>query len=176
MDAPAMWRIVEGGLDDPRVIELVNFHVTTARAQTARGSAHALEAAGLQSSDVTFWTIWNGNLLLGFGALKRLSADHGEVKSMHTAQAMRGRGVARAMLHHIIAVARRRNMTRLSLETGSWDYFRPAHALYHKHGFVECPPFADYRPDANSRFMTLELHHGPEIDIPTTTPQSRKAG
>ena len=153
----ATWRIVEGGLDDQRVIDLINIHVTTARSQTALDSAHALQVGGLRSPEISFWTIWNGDALLGFGALKRLSADHGEIKSMHTAQAMRGRGVARAMLRHIIAAARQRHMARLSLETGSWDYFRPAHALYRSHGFIECVPFADYRPDPNSLFLTLEL-------------------
>ena len=81
--------------------------------------------------------------LLGMGALKRLSADHGEIKSMHTAQAMRGKVWRRAMLRHIIATARARGMSRLSLETGSWEYFNPARELYRSHGFVECPPFAE---------------------------------
>jgi putative acetyltransferase len=94
---------------------------------------------------------------LGIGALKRLSADHGEVKSMHTAQSVRGRGVGSAILRYIIATARARGMSRLSLETGSWAYFRPAHALYASHGFVECPPFADYVSDPNSIFMSLDL-------------------
>jgi putative acetyltransferase len=158
IDASAIWRIVEGGLADQRVIDLINIHVTTARSQTASGSAHAMQVGGLQSPDIAFWTIWDGDALLGFGALKRLSADHGEIKSMHTARAVRGRGVARAMLRHIIAVARQRRMARLSLETGSWDHFRPAHALYRSHGFVECPPFGDYGADQNSLFMTLELN------------------
>jgi putative acetyltransferase len=160
MHTPATWRIVEGGLDDPRVIALVKIHVTTASAHTAPGSVHAFEIGALQSPDITFWTIRDGEVPLGVGALKQLSADHGEIKSMHTAQAMRGKGVARAMLRHIIAAARLRGMTRLSLETGSWDFFRPAHALYRSHGFVDCPPFADYRSDPNSLFMTRELGPG----------------
>ena len=101
--------------------------------------------------------MWEDETLLGCGALKRLSADHGEVKSMHTAQAMRRRGAGSAMLRHLIAAARADGMSRLSLETGSWDYFRPAQALYRSHGFVECPPFADYVLDPNSVFMTLDL-------------------
>jgi putative acetyltransferase len=94
---------------------------------------------------------------LGVGALKRLSADHGEIKSMHTAQSMRGKGAGSAMLRHIIATARVRGMSRLSLETGSWEYFRPAQAFYRRHGFVECPPFADYVLDPNSVFMSLDV-------------------
>jgi putative acetyltransferase len=96
-------------------------------------------------------------MLLGMGALKRLSADHGEIKSMHTVQSMRRRGAGSAMLYHIIATARASGISRLSLETGSWDYFQPAHTLYRNHGFVECQPFADYVLDPNSVFMSLEL-------------------
>jgi putative acetyltransferase len=150
-------RIVEGGLDDPRVIELLRVHLIRARAETAPGSAHALDLSGLRSPDVTFWSAWEGDLVAGVGALKQLSADHGEVKSMHTAEEMRRRGVGAAILRHIIAAARSRGISRLSLETGSWPYFAPARALYMRHGFVECPPFGDYRPDPNSVFMTLEL-------------------
>jgi putative acetyltransferase len=156
-EKPAMMRIIQGDFSDPRVIALLETHLISARAETAPGSAHALDLIGLQSPDVSFWTIWEDEALLGIGALKRLSADHGEVKSMHTAQSVRGRGVGSAILRHIIATARARGMSRLSLETGSWEYFRPAHALYASHGFVECPPFADYVSDPNSIFMSLDL-------------------
>lgn len=108
---------------------------------------------------MTFWSAWEGDEVVGVGALKRLSADHGEVKSMHTAESARGRGVGSAMLRHIMAAARARGMSRLSLETGSWRYFEPARALYARHGFVECGPFGEYREDANSMFMTLVLEH-----------------
>jgi putative acetyltransferase len=150
-------QITPGDLTDQRVIDLLLYHFTSARAQTAPGSAHALDLAGLQSRDITFWTAWEGETLVAIGALKQLSADHGEVKSMHTATAARRKGVGSAMLQHIIAHARSRGTSHLSLETGSWDYFRPAIALYRKHGFVECPPFAGYVPDTNSIFMTLDL-------------------
>ena len=149
--------IAEGGLDDPRVIELLRTHLVRAAAETAPGSAHALDLSGLRAPEVTFWSAWEDGALAGVGALKQLSADHGEVKSMHTAEAARRRGVAAALLRHIIAAARSRGMSRLSLETGSWPYFAPARALYARHGFVECAPFGDYRPDPNSVFMTLAL-------------------
>ena len=149
--------IVEGGLDDPRVIDLLHTHLVRARAETAPGSAHALDLSGLRTPEVTFWSAWEGDTVVGVGALKRLSADHGEVKSMHTAEAARGRGVGSAMVRHITAAARARGMSRLSLETGSWAYFAPARALYARHGFVECGPFGEYRVDPNSVFMTLEL-------------------
>jgi putative acetyltransferase len=150
-------RIITGDFSDARVLELLRIHLTSSRANTAPGSAHALDIAGLQSPDVSFWTIWEGETLLGCGALRRHGAEHGEIKSMHTAQAARRTGVGSAMLRHIIATARARGMARLSLETGSWDYFAPARALYASHGFVECGPFADYVLDPNSVFMTLEI-------------------
>lgn len=150
-------RIIAGDLDDPRVTALLHVHLLTARAETAPGSAHALDLTGLRSPDIRLWTIWDRDTLAGVGALKRLSADHGEVKSMHTAEAMRGHGAGRAMLAHIIAAAREAGMSRLSLETGAWDFFRPAHALYRSHGFVDCPAFGDYVPDRNSLFFTLSL-------------------
>jgi putative acetyltransferase len=149
--------ITPGDLNDPRVVDLLRIHLASARAQTAPGSAHALDLDGLRSPDISFWTIWEDGELLGTGALKRLSPDHGEVKAMHTAQAARRRGVGTAMLRHIIASARNSGMSRLSLETGFWAYFRPALALYRSHGFTECPPFADYAPDPNSVFLSLDL-------------------
>lgn len=153
-------RIIPGDLDDPRVAELLRLHLARARAQTAPGSAHALDLSGLRSPDVRVWTAWDGGALAGVGALKRLAPDHGEVKSMHTAEAMRGRGAGSAMLRHIVAAARADGLARLSLETGSWAYFEPARALYRRHGFAECPPFGPYAPDPNSVFMTLDLRGG----------------
>ncbi|WBO23498.1 GNAT family N-acetyltransferase [Sphingomonas abietis] len=153
-------RIVRGDFGDPQVVALLDVHVTTARAKTAHGSAHALDLTALQSPDIAFWTTWEGEILLGCGALKRLSATHGELKSMHTAQAARRRGAGAAMLAHLIAEARAAGLTRLSLETGAWDFFIPARALYARHGFVACAPFEGYKPDPNSVFMTQEL--GPQ--------------
>lgn len=166
--------IVEGGLDDPRVVELLHTHVDTARAVTPPGSSHALDLDGLRSPHIIFFSAWERSghpvdpavvirpvdTLLGVGALKRLSAVYGEVKSMHTAAVARRRGVGTAVLRHIMAAARAKGMRRLSLETGSFAHFAPAVALYRTHGFAECPPFGDYRPDPNSLFMTLELPAG----------------
>jgi putative acetyltransferase len=153
-----MMRIIPGDFSDARVLDLVRLHSTTARAETAPGSAHALDLAGLKAPEISLWTIWDGATLIGMGALKRLSADHGEVKSMHTLASMRRTGAGTAMLRHIIAAARASGMSRLSLETGSWDYFRPARAFYRRHGFMDCPPFGEYLPDLNSVFMSLDLN------------------
>lgn len=150
-------QIVPGGLDDARVVGLLQAHVANARAVSPPGSSHALDLAGLKAPGLQFWSAWDGETLLGVGALKRLDAGHGEVKSMHTAAAARRRGVGSAMLAHIVAAAREAGMARLSLETGAMDYFRPAREMYARHGFVPCPPFGDYKPDLASVFMTLAL-------------------
>ena len=150
-------RIEEGGLEDPRVLDMVRAHARRAREETGRGSAHALDPSVLLGPDVTFWSVWDGDEVLGVGALKRIGEDHAEVKSMYTAEAARGRGVGTALLRHMTAWARAHGITRLSLETGAWPYFAPARALYARNGFVPCPPFGDYRADPNSVFMTRAL-------------------
>jgi putative acetyltransferase len=157
-------RLIEGGLEDPRVVALLDVHVTRARGETQRGSAHALDVAELRAPDVTFWSAWEGEEVVGVAALRRLTAEHGEIKSMHTAEAARGRGVGSALLARIMAMARELGMTRLSLETGAWPYFLPARALYARHGFVECEPFGAYRPDPNSVFMTRTLGNDDDPD------------
>ena len=151
-------KITDGGLDNARVQTLLAHHFAMARAETAPGSAHALDLSGLKSPDVHFWSAWDGEHLVAIGALKRLTESHGEIKSMHTEQSRRRVGAGSAMLRHIMDRARQMGLSRLSLETGSWPYFAPARALYQRHGFVECPPFGSYRADPNSVFMTLELH------------------
>lgn len=157
MTAIADVAIVEGGLDDPQVIALLKYHLETNQAQSPPDSCHALDAARLKSNDIVFWSAWDGERLMGVGALKALGPEHGEIKSMHTAKEARRRGVGAALLQKIIATARDRGMARLSLETGSQDYFLPARALYAQHGFSECGPFADYSLDQNSVFMTREI-------------------
>jgi len=149
--------IVPGDLTDARVIALLEYHLTTALAQSPRESCHAFDVSALQRPEVSFWASWDGEELLGVGALMDLGGGHGEVKSMHTATAARGRGVGSAMVRHLVALARERGFRRLSLETGSMGYFAPARALYARHGFVECEPFGDYVLDPNSVFMTLDL-------------------
>ena len=144
-------------LQGPEIAALLQAHLDNSALHSPPESVHALDLDRLRRPEVTFWTAWDGRDLMGCGALKRLDAGHGEVKSMHTAEAARGRGVGSAMLRHIMAAAAARGMSRLSLETGSWAYFAPARALYARHGFVECAPFGNYREDANSIFMTLEI-------------------
>ena len=157
LEMPVSIEIRDGGIDDPQVQDLLRHHLATARAETGNGSAHALEVDALRSTDMSFWSAWEGGRLLGVGALKRLSETHGEVKSMHTDKSYRRSGVGSALLGHIISVASASGIGRLSLETGAWPYFEPARTFYKNHGFAKCAPFADYKLDENSVFMTLDL-------------------
>jgi putative acetyltransferase len=152
-----MLRIVEGGLDDPRVIAMLKFHFDTNIAVTPAGSAHVFDVSRLKAPDISFWSAWDKDTLMGTGALKRMDDDNGEVKSMHTLETSRRSGVGQGMLLHIIDAAYAIGLKTLWLETGSFDFFAPARALYAKHGFVVCGPFAGYKPDKNSTFMNLEL-------------------
>lgn len=146
-----------GDLDDPRILALLRHHFDKCHEVTPPGSAHVFDVSRLKAPDVDFFAAWDGETLLGVGAVKYLDAAHGEVKSMHTSEAARRRGVGAAILQHIIAVAKVKGVTRLSLETGSFGYFEPAVALYKANGFVECPPFGSYKPDPNSTFLTRTI-------------------
>lgn len=149
--------IVPGGFDDPRILALLRHHFERCHEVTPPGSAHVFDVSRLNSPDVDFWAAWEGDELLGVGAMKQLGQRHGEVKSMHTSEAARRRGVGSAILRHIIATARAKGLKRLSLETGAFGYFKPAAALYRAHGFRDCEPFGNYKPDPNSIFLTLEI-------------------
>ena len=146
-----------GDLTDPRVIRLLTDHLDDMFATSPAESVHALDVSGLSVPEVAFWTIGEGDELLGCVALKELDPAHGELKSMRTDGAARGRGLGARLLEHVLAEAARRGYRRVSLETGSQDFFRPARTLYAKYGFVECGPFADYVVDPHSVFMTLEI-------------------
>jgi putative acetyltransferase len=149
--------IRDGDLADARIIALLQAHLARCRAESPPESTHALDVSGLRQPGIGFWAAWEGEILLGVGALAELAPDHGEVKSMHTSATARRRGVARLMLGHILASATARGYRRVSLETGSMDYFAPARALYRSRGFRECAPFGQYVEDPNSLFMTLAL-------------------
>jgi len=144
-------------LTDPAVVALLDGHVAQLRSISPPESSHALDLDGLRTPGVTFWVARDGDEVLGCGALTEVAPGHGEVKSMRTAPTAQRRGVARAVLGEILAEARRRGLARLSLETGSAEFFAPARALYAAHGFTECGPFGRYRLDPHSIFMTLEL-------------------
>jgi putative acetyltransferase len=147
-------------VDDPRtpdIRELLARHLAHMRSQSPPDNVFALDLAGLLDPAVTLYSYRRDGVLLAIGALKHLDDQHGEVKSMHTAEATRGAGIGRAMLTHLIAVASDRGYQRVSLETGTMAGFAPARALYASAGFTECGEFADYQPSPHSTFMWLSL-------------------
>lgn len=150
-------RIVVDDLSGPRIAAFLDEHVRQMRAITPLESKHALDLDGLRRPEVTFWSVLDGDEVAGCGAIRRLDAGHAELKSMRTAPERKRSGIASLLLGHIIAEAERMGFARLSLETSAADFFLPARKLYEKFGFVYCEPFADYRPDSNSVFMTREL-------------------
>ncbi|WP_408899545.1 GNAT family N-acetyltransferase [Nocardioides sp. R1-1] len=147
-------------IDDPRrpdVLALLEEHLADMYATSPAESVHALDPDALTRPEIAFWSARDGATLLGCAALRRISAEHAEIKSMRTATAARRRGVAGRLLDHVLAEARERGHSRVSLETGTEDYFAPARALYLSRGFVECGPFEGYSLDPNSVFLTLTL-------------------
>jgi putative acetyltransferase len=147
-------------VEDPRspdVAALLARHLRFSLAQTPAEYSFALGQDGLADEAVTLFTLREHGTLLGIGAIKQLGPHDAEIKSMHTAEAARGRGIGRALLTHLVEVARSRGCRRVSLETGTTEGFAPARALYAATGFVPCGPFADYRPSDHNLFMTMDL-------------------
>lgn len=150
-------KIVVDDLSGAEIAEFLDEHVREMRSLTPLESKHALDLDGLRGPEITFWSVFDGDALIGCGAIKRLDAAHAELKSMRTAPRRKRAGVGSRLLEHIIAEATRMGFTELSLETGSADFFLPARRLYEKFGFDYCPPFADYELDPHSVFMTRTL-------------------
>lgn len=149
--------IVVDDLSGPEIAAFLEEHIREMRATTPPESKHALDLDGLRRPEVTFWSVRDGGVIVACGAIKALDDVHAEVKSMRTAAARKRSGVASLLLGHLITEAARMGFTRLSLETGSAAFFAPARSLYEKFGFTYCEPFADYRPDPLSVFMTRTL-------------------
>jgi putative acetyltransferase len=144
-------------LSGPEIAALLREHLEFTAVHSPPESRHALDLDALRGPDVTFWSVWQGAELVGCGAIRELDPHHGEIKSMRTASGHQRKGVAAALLEHMLEVARRRGYRRLSLETGSMDAFAPARALYARFGFEPCGPFSAYALDRNSVFMTRVL-------------------
>ena len=144
-------------LASPQVIGLLQTHLQNMALHSPPESVHALDLAGLRRPEITFWGVWQGDALMGCGAIKELDPRHGEIKSMRTAAAHLRKGVAASLMRHILAEAQRRSYRRLSLETGSAAAFAPARGLYARFGFEPCGPFADYVEDPHSVFMTKPI-------------------
>lgn len=151
------YSIREDDLTGPEVAGLLRLHLSEMHQWSPACSVHAMPIERLRAPDVTFFTAWDGDRLAACGAIKQLDARHGELKSMRADPAYRGKGAGRAVLDHLLAVARARGYTRVSLETGRPDPFLPARRLYEANGFGECEPFGDYVADDFSICMTREL-------------------
>lgn len=149
--------IQSADLDSPEFAALIDTHAELMLSLSPPGSCHFLPMDGLRTPDVTVWEMRDDGVLVGCGALQELSATHGEIKSMHMRSQRRGSGLGRKMLDHILSEARARGYTRLSLETGSMDGFKPSRTLYQSCGFEVCSPFGTYVEDPNSVFMSRTL-------------------
>jgi putative acetyltransferase len=150
-------KILLDDLSGAGIAKFLEEHIRDMKDVSPPESKHALDLEGLRKPDITFWTMLDGDRIVGCGALKELDETHAEVKSMRISSARRRKGMGSRMLRHIIREAKKRGYRRLSLETGSMPFFEPARKLYEKYGFTYCGPFSNYQEDPNSVFMTIEL-------------------
>lgn len=151
------YSIIEDDLSGAAITALLRFHLDEAHRLSPPGSVHALPIERLRRPDVSFFSAWDENSLAACGALKHIDEGRAELKAMRADPAYRGKGAGRAMLHHLLAVAKALGYARVSLETGRTEPFEPARRLYESHGFAECPPFGDYTEDPFSICMTRDL-------------------
>ena len=152
-----MLKSIEGNFDNPEVHELLTKHFVELRAASPEGSAHVLDIPGLQDKSIKFWSLWNDDLLMGCGALKFLDKEHGEFKSIRIHDNFRGMGNGISVIKHLINEAKKLNINKLSIETGAGDFFKPARKLFKHCGFEICGPFAHYKEDINSVYLTKTL-------------------
>ena len=150
---------IEGNFDHPEVNELLTKHFIELRAASPEGSAHVLDIPGLKVSSIKFWSLWEENQLMGCGALKFLSQSHGEFKSIRIHENFKGKGNGIKIVNHLINEAKKLNIKRLSIETGAGDFFIPARKLFKKCNFEPCDPFAHYKDDINSIYLTKLINH-----------------
>ena len=148
---------IEGNFENPEVNTLLEKHFKELRSVSPEGSAHVLDIPGLKVESIKFWSLWEKNKLIGCGALKFLEENHCEFKSIRVVDEFRKKGYGIKILEHLITEAKKLKIKKLSLETGSGDFFIPARALFKKLGFAECDPFAHYKKDPNSCYMSLEI-------------------
>ena len=150
-----MLKSIEGNFDNAEVHELLIKHFIELRSISPEGSAHVLDITGLKDPSIKFWSLWEGNDLIGIGALKFLDKDHGEFKSIRISNKFRGKGNGLKVINHLIDEAKKLKIRRLSLETGAGDFFLTARKLFNKCGFETCKPFSHYKNDINSVYMTM---------------------
>ena len=149
-----MIKSIEGNFDHPEVNELLSKHFIELRKASPEGSAHVLDIPGLKVSSIKFWSLWEDDKLMGCGALKFLNKGHGEFKSIRVHDVYRGKGNGIKVIKHLIEEAKKLNITRISIETGAGKFFEPARKLFQKCNFKPCEPFAHYKEDINSLYLT----------------------
>tara|TARA_Y100000768_G_C23594676_1_gene503198 strand:- start:103 stop:570 length:468 start_codon:yes stop_codon:yes gene_type:complete len=154
-----MLKSIEGNFDHPQVNQLLKKHFIELRAASPEGSAHVLDIPGLMIPSIKFWSLWENNQLIGCGALKFLEKNHGEFKSIRIHDDFRGKGNGKKIINHLINEAKKLNIQRISIETGAGSFFAPARKLFDNCGFKPCPPFAHYKEDINSLYLTKLLEH-----------------
>ncbi len=150
-----MLNSIEGNFDNPKVNMLLSKHFIELRAASPEGSAHVLDIPGLKVPSIKFWSLWKDKKLIGCGALKFLDKEHGEFKSIRIHDDFRNQGYGTNVINHLINEAKKLNIKRLSIETGASDFFIPARKLFKKTGFTICEPFAHYKEDINSVYLTM---------------------
>ena len=150
-----MLKSIEGNFDNPEVHKLLTKHFIELRSVSPKGSTHVLDIAGLKDPSIKFWSLWEGNDLMGSGALKFLDKEHGEFKSIRVNNKLKGRGNGSKVINHLINEAKKLNIKRLSLETGAGEFFFIARKLFNKCGFRPCEPFSHYKNDINSVYMSM---------------------
>ncbi len=148
---------IENNFDDPQVNELLINHFVELRSVSPEGSTHVLDIPGLKVPSIKFWSLWENDKLVGCGALKFLDSSHGEFKSIRIVDTFRGKGFGIKMINHLISEAKKLNITKISIETGSGAFFTPARKLFQKCGFKACKPFAHYKIDPNSCYFSLNI-------------------
>tara|TARA_B110000858_G_scaffold184144_1_gene225091 strand:+ start:155 stop:622 length:468 start_codon:yes stop_codon:yes gene_type:complete len=154
-----MLKSIEGNFDNPEVHELLVKHFIELRSVSPEGSAHVLDIAGLKDPSIKFWSLWEESDLMGSGALKFLDKDHGEFKSIRVSDRFRNKGNGRKIINHLINESKKLNIKRLSLETGSGEFFMPARELFVKCGFKICKPFSHYKDDINSVYFSMLINN-----------------
>ena len=154
-----MIKSIEGNFDHPEVNELLIKHFIELKAASTEGSAHVLDIPGLKTSSIKFWSLWQNNKLFGCGALKFLEEEHGEFKSIRIHDNYKNQGNGIKVINHLILEAKKLKIKRLSIETGAGKFFEPARKLFKKCDFIPCEPFAHYKKDKNSIYLTKLINN-----------------
>ena len=154
-----MLKSVEGNFDHPKVYELLTKHFVELKDASPQGSAHVLDIPGLKDSSIRFWSLWENEKLFGCGALKFLDKEHGEFKSIRIHDNYRNKGNGIKVINHLIIEAKKLNIKRVSIETGSGKFFEPARKIFKKCNFLPCKPFAHYKEDVNSMYFTKQINN-----------------